>query len=182
MGAADELLFLAGGRLIQNPADTTSAPNYGGTVLGTIQAFAIERITRSDGITGEEFGGELVDSVYLGEEIIVTAELRVWDVDGLTAFFPNIAAGTGTIPNISYPGTIEAGDLWTDKGSVLMYVPDDVTAHPALVVFNALPIPEDSQQLTFSHFDDLFVDITFVGVRNAANKVYVIADLQDIAL
>lgn len=186
MAAADEQLIFAGGRLILTPTDLGTAPNYGGTQLGTVQDVALTCVTRTAPIVAEEYGGEVVDEIYMGEEWVCTAILRNFDPDAITAIFPNTSAGTvdhpgpgGNHPTITYPGsTIAIGDLYSGKEQIILYAPDDVSNHPGFLLYAAIPRP-DPEPIRFGHYDDLAVMVTWLCIRDSSSRTLRIAPIAD---
>ena len=169
MGVPDEVLTLAGGWLIRDPTDLSAgaSPNYGGTVLGTVQSVALIPTYRVEPIISEETG-EDADGIYMGQEGVLTVILRNYDADGLSAIFPGVSPGIDG-PVLDYPGGVPVGSLWSDQGMVL-YMAAKRPDHPGLMLYNALPRP-DAERINFGAYDDWSVLATWVGIRDAGNRV-----------
>jgi len=160
MGAADEELRYEGGTL-----------SAGGTVLGTMIGVALEYVALLDDITAEEWGSTTWDQTYLGEVWVCTAVLMNWDASALGNYFSNNYFSNITSGRIVYPkaGGHLAGALQSTKGTVLTLSATDVS-YSGFTLKNALPQMAQSA-LSFSGYDPLVVECTWLGVRDGSGDV-----------
>lgn len=174
-------LLLGGGHWIRSPTSLATPPAYGGTVLGTWRGlvFRIDQITQP--LLAEEYGGEEVDRLYLGERIRVDAELLNWDTAGMQAAYSGAGAGAGTVPLLRYPGaSLTRGEWLTDVGSVYLWAPFAATA-PALLLYNAYPVLDD-QGVPMSFVDELGLRASWYGVRDGSDRVWRSGLLAELSL
>ena len=168
MGSVTKKHTFVGGRLISNPTNfALPATDCGGTVLGTVQNASLEITYKQDPITGEEFGSDLIDTVILGAEVVFKCHMSGWDKD----FISNLFGGSGltSVANMDFP--LAFGVLGATLDSpTLLWLPNDETAEPAVVIWNAIPwdLPKE---LFFSARRELTVTATFMAVRDSTNRV-----------
>ena len=183
MTTPTEKILHVKGRLVINPTNLAAAFPYGGTVLGTIQAFRLRKIPRADLLTEEANGGELVDLMHLGFDVEATAIMRNWDTDLLAEQFPNSAAPgvSGVVRQLHHPGTILVEGQWlSDFSSVLLWAPFD-PSHPGLLVYNAVPFYRGEIALRLSAFEDLSLeDVRWLCLRDGSDRTYRLASFSDL--
>lgn len=170
MAAPDEELLLAGGTLIAAPTNVNTPPEYGGTILGTMQSVGIEETGRTAPILAEEYGGEEVDAIFKGSEYVCTTVMANWDDDALSRVFPGFASGAYSYPN----ATLAPGGLMSSRGVLLMFAPADVSRHPGFKLYRAVPLPEGSAML-WSGVEPLMVVTTWLGYRDTNEKLVKLA-------
>lgn len=170
----------AGGRLIADPTNAT-APDYGGTVLGTMQEVALLPAFRAEEITNEEDGTEVDSLTYLGEEWVCVCVLRDLDLDALRVLFPNTTL-VGGFRRIFFPGAaFTIGQDMRDRAVKLFLAPHDDEVEPAFLLAEAIPIPGESIVLNFSSYEDLSIAFAFRGVRPASGAMVDIDKASTIA-
>ncbi len=185
MAAKTTKLLHVRGRLIQDPtsADTPGASgDYGGTILGTYQAFRLRQIARSALLTEEGRGGETVDAMHLGFDFEAQATMRTWDADALAEHFPaSLAAGaSGSVRQMLDPSTsYEPGDWATDHSSALLWAPHD-PVHPGLYLPNAVPHYLDEIEYSLGGYVETALDARWRALRTPGFPTYHLASMSDI--
>lgn len=156
MAAPDEQLALIGGHLILSPASATAGAggDYGGTILGTIQAVELEQEIEAEDVTAEEYGGEPVDAVFLGERWRIRAQLGNLDTSGLAQAFLETSAGSG-LRYFTWPHTsFKPGGLMSSKRVDLLFAPRDATTQHGFRALGAVLLPERARTFRFGSDDE----------------------------
>ena len=175
------------GRLIADPFDLSpaSAPNFGGTPLGNVAEIVIRVTHFQEALRGEEFASEIIDVVEGADDIAVGAFLRGFDRDAITRIFSDATVSTLTgKPQIELPGVSKRGSFGSDNSFVLLFAPENFEEHPALLMYNAIPLVEETIQLSFS-FDlskEFGIPVLFQGIRDSSNRIAHLKLLEDLAL
>jgi hypothetical protein len=168
--------------LAWNPSDLNLQYPHGGTALGIVKDIEIRIQPRASKITAEEWGGQEVDAIYLGESLLVVAAVRGYDEDMIQRLFPNTDIGVDPIGNPGITryvkghaygsGINRAGYLLSDRVGKLCVSPVAYDYHPMLILQAAIPmiLPEAVLQQCWSR--DLGMLVAFVGTPNSNGKVY----------
>lgn len=132
------------GQIIINPSAglLTQAPPHGGTSLGFVGNAKVRRIGREFEQTCEEWGGEVGDLVYLGEEWSLAFDLRNQDGDAIAACFANTSEHSPSGQRgIDHPGTalVAGQSLYDEKSVALLFSPNDRQRHCAVYFRKAIP-------------------------------------------
>jgi hypothetical protein len=154
-------VFRVPGKLILSPTNST-APNYGGTVLGAINRVQFDTGIRYVRHYFSELGktGE-VSAVQ--KDALFRFALRGWDDDSLAAFFPSYSAGVVNIGG-------GQGPLAATKAKRLLYAPDRPSEHPGVLLLNAVPmIDANEQSLRFSILFEFNIYISFLCLPAAVS-------------
>lgn len=127
-------LVLGEGSLYRNPTDLGIAAPYGGTELGTFQdaEIVMDRVIYE--VTGQEFGGEVINTKILRTSSWLKLTFQAWDDDAVRTWFTNTTDNGDTVATITQP----EGALGNDKRSILLFVPTR-TSEPAWIVYAAIP-------------------------------------------
>lgn len=174
------------GRLIWAPTSLSSAPLYGGTELGLIRAVAWSSGIGSRAIRAEEYGGMPVGFIRTDGGCALVATLRGWDSDAVTRSLPGVAAGSSSgRPVMSQTLTTEsqrAGAMLDDAVGVLMFIPLSPAEHPAVILYAAVPVPEEAHRVALSldvEFDSV---VAFRGVPDSSARTYAVGMIEDLSL
>ena len=171
------------GRLCIDPTDFSTAWPHGGTGLGMVRDVAVRNGRMTEQITAEEFGVEVIDVIDLGESWVLAATLREWDADALAKVFPAGKAGATTTERVvEYPKSYRAGTLLSSSTVKLLFTPDDQTIHPAVLFYRALPLVEETAELSFQLGLDLVVPVMFVAIRDASANMVQVGLLEDLTV
>lgn len=167
-----------GGRLIVNPTDNTTAPNYGGTRLGNVINLRLTITRKIDPITAEEWGSDMIDGILLGSELILQGTFTGWDEDLVNRVFYNGSVGAGSVPRVSYP--ISGINVYSQSHS-LLWVADDETVVPSWLAPAAVPwkLPKP---MHLSGRKPLAVTASWILTRNSGNSKLVSDLLANITI
>lgn len=146
MASANPLAILGAvpGRLLKSVTGFTSSPDYGGTNLGDVKGCRWRRREVRKAHTAEELGGAVVGGIFLREVVSLAFALRGLDDDLVAATYPNTRVGAKSQKRVIYgPGATKEGTLVeVSQATALMFAPDDVQNHPAVLFPRAIPWPD----------------------------------------
>ena len=158
------------GTLIINPTTNppTDAAPHGGTELGLVKDVRWVRDERRFDLTAEEYGSEVFESIYMGEDWTLLFSLRVMDADALAALFPNTVAETASATTgITYPDTTRrSGSGMTSSIVKLLFSPED-PYHHAVYFRAALPLVAAALEVQTNRTENLLVAAGFRAIRDA---------------
>lgn len=163
--------------LVWNPTSLLTAYPHGGSALGLMRDIDIRLGVQKSDVTAEEWGGVVVDSVYLGESIVLAAVLRSFDPDALNIIHPNTSLGAVTKArkvkgHVAGSGINRAGLLLSTRAGKLVVSPRDPDDSPMLVLYNAIPVIDADALLSYCFSKELGVLVAFIGTPDSAGKVY----------
>jgi hypothetical protein len=157
VAAPDSLkVFRVPGTLIVNPTNTT-APSYGGTVLGSIQRVHFD--------TGIRYARSYYDEIGRTGEIIAVQKdamfeftLRGYDDDALDKFFPSRSGDVISVGN-------GQGAMSASRAEKYLWAADRPTEHPSILLLNAIPLlPVNEQSLRFSILFELNFSVSLIAL------------------
>lgn len=169
MAGSSKTLRFSGGRLIASPTDLSDPTNNcGGTQLGTVIDCKMIVTHKIDPITAEEFGGAMIDGIYLDSEVVFDVLGTNFDADFVErAFYGGSSAGGRSVVNLPFT----PGALVSSKGVTLLWLPNDEAVDQALLINNAFVI-ELPKPIYFSGQKPAAVRAQFFCARNASNAVF----------
>lgn len=176
------------GVLVVNP--TTNPPvdavPHGGVQLGLVRDVVLRRTERRFELVGEEYGGEVLDHVYLGETWAIVFALRGLDNEALRRLFPTSATPTPSQREaISWPGSglREGRSREVADGVALLFSPDDPDHH-AVYFRRAIPLVAQELDLALGREEELLVLAGFLATRDGttADGSVQVALREDLAL
>jgi hypothetical protein len=158
------------GRLFLNPTDgTLASPNsapFGGTALGLVESVALVPVVRSFTITMEEYGSEAGDVVELGNDWVMTCVMTGWDDDTISTVFASTATGAGAGDELVTEPGITPGQMGSSRAVKIAFVPDDPTDR-GFIIYRALPMLEESKELTYNVRQPQALGLVFRCMRDA---------------
>ncbi len=171
------------GRLCADPTAIGTFP-HGGKDLGEarrISFFPGQAPSRP--IIGEEYGGEPLDYIVRHQAPYMMCLMRGFPSNMMELAFP-AGAGSGSSSTVSYPGAAAAdqGYLGSTRAVKLLFSPQDTTNHLAVVLYEAVPLFEESTQMQMMVTEELGLAVVFRALRTAAGKVCEIGRLGSISL
>lgn len=172
-------------RLVADPTNLSTAFPYGGTALGLAKEMHFRPKVRSRPITAEELGRQTIDVLYAGESATFAAVLRDYDDDALAAIWQQTETGsTGRTSLLLKPktGSPRAGSLGSARSIKLLVAPTDEERDPFLILYRAIPLVEDSADLSFAIKDELGIGVVFFGIPDSSDRVYAVARKEDLSL
>ena len=174
------------GRLIKSPTDLSAASPYGGTDLGLIHRVRWRDGFRSRGVGAEEYGGVEVEFIVYREACALVAVLRGWDADALAAAFPGVTTGSGSgraVYSQSHDVQAQsAGARLADRAHVLLFAPLAAAEHPAVLIYNAVPVPEAAAEVQFSLDAEMDRAVAWRGIPNSDRQAFAVGLLEDLSL
>jgi hypothetical protein len=170
------------GRLSYGATSLATAYPHGGTALGIVRAIAAAPNERFVDVIAEEYGGETVERLFMGQSWTISAILRSFDPAALALVAPNSTTGTVSQERIvTEPGTVRAGHPRATAGVKLVFSPDAPDA-PYLVLYRAIPSIEASATLQFGRSVETELAIVFTGARDASGRMIAWGRSEDISL
>ena len=149
-------IILVPGSVIWNPTDLNAAEPYGGTYLGTVRGIKFEPGVKYRDIWAEEYG-TVVDSIFVGQgPCDLSFVVRHFDTDVMSITDPLVRAGTS---------------LWAAAGK-LLFAPKAAAAHPAVILYNAIPRFEEDMELRFALSEEFGLMVRFRGTPDATGRIY----------
>jgi hypothetical protein len=172
-----------GGRLCSGPTDLSAAFPHGGTALGMVSEVLFRPNLKRAEITAEEFGGEPVEVVVTSETCVFGCLLRGIDSDAWNLAFEDTTVGSGSgKPVVDYPGSTRAGALGSSRSAKILWSPDDIQSDPAILLYKAIPILDETAELALSISQEMVVRVVFQGIRDGSGNVYQIGRLEDLTV
>lgn len=174
------------GRLCVGPTDLSLPFPHGGTSLGATRGIVFRPSYRFGEVPYECFGGEAGEVVYLGASGRAAAILRGVDADAWKAIVPETADGPTTQQAgvvTSFPGSTRAGAFRSGTAVKLLVSPDDELAHPALILYRAVPWVDPTAALLWQRGVVQELEVGFTALRRASDaRAWQIARLDLVTL
>lgn len=179
------------GTLVLNPTDLTAAYPHGGTPLGLVRDVVISRRELTFEVTAEEFGGEIADVLYMGEEWLIVFSLRGWDNDAIGNLFFNTSLPTKSDERaLSWPGVspsgIVAGQMVGGTSSLakIVFSPEDLGGHKGVYFRSAIPEVAEELELSMTRANEMTLSAGFRALRDPSTPAgsVQVALLEDITL
>lgn len=176
----------APGKLIKDPTNLSAADPYGGTELGVVRNLVFRPGHETEESLGEEFG-RVVAATLVAERAVFACVLRSWDNDMLAAVFPNTAAPTKgrfrLVHGRASGGSFNrAGYALDSLAFKLLFVPFAVEEHPALIMYNAVPMVDESAEIQMSIGAEYGLALMFKATPDATGRDYTDGSLSDLAV
>jgi len=176
------------GRLCINPTNLATDFPHGGTELGTVRECYVEDLTTTWEVRAEEYGGEVVESVYTGSGYAFGCILRQFDDTALSTIFPNTVLGTVTQrrgiywPQKTGGSAVREGHLLSSRSVKLLFSPLDSVRNRAVYFFRALPRVAETARVMLSFKDRAEIPVIFLAIRDSAGQGTAIDFLKNITL
>ena len=179
-------IFRFPGRLIKSPTNLSAASPYGGTQMGIARAMKFQtgyKVVRSD---AEEFGRRVAVTLA-GEYAVLTCVLRTYDNDAISTLFPNTSAPTlgrlrGIDGRASGSGISRAGTALDASAFKLLFVPLAIEEHPAILIYNAVPVIDEAAELQMSIGQEFGLACMFEATPDSSGRDYSVKALADLSL
>ncbi len=175
------------GRLTWNPTDLTTVFPHGGTELGLVRDSRFRFGIATEEIRAEEWGNVPTEYVYKGSSAFLAAILREFDNDALGVIFPDTPTGSATSDQIlrgavSGSGVTLGGTLLSIQSGVLVVSPESPETQEFLVLYNAIPMPEETAELQISAGEELGMAVVFRAVPDVTHRMWNIGKRRDLSL
>ena len=174
----------APGRVVVSPTDLSIAYPYGGTPIGKTRLVVLQSLVENFRVESEGLGGETSNILEGANRYVLAFFLRGWDDDAIeTLFADNYREGAVTGHAVfEAPGRILPGSSALSRARVVLFVPDDVDAAPAVLVYSAVPQMPGGAELKFQRTEELGAPVAQECVRNATGKIVEVGRLADLEL
>jgi hypothetical protein len=182
------------GRFAYGCTDLTAVWPHGGTGLGSVKQVAWVERSVPYPVTIEAMGGEPVEFLEPGIDVMFAFILRTFDDNAVTKVFRNTAAGTVSQKRlVTEPGTVRAGNwmsprvvaplVFTPEGSTHAYsrTTPDVDA-PFIVLYSAVPMKREDLEIGLERSEEWAIQTTWRGIRDSSSRVYAMGQRKDITL
>lgn len=176
-------VFRAPGRLVMNPTSLAAGQSYpwGGAELGVVREVAAIPNQQNYIVRAEEYGGVAAEVIQGGESWVLVAVLASYDKSLLAKLFNSAAVETATgRAQISFPGS--PGTKASGRSLKLLFSPDDFDHHPMLVLYNAIPLVEESARIKLSARDPFEIPVAFHGTYDGSSRLMAMGMRQGLTL
>ena len=115
----------------------------------------------------------------------LTLVVRDFDDDALAAIWQQTETGdTGHTGLLLKPktGSPRSGSLGSARSMKLLLAPTDADRDPWLVIYRAIPLVDESADLSFAIGTELGIAVVFYGIPDASDRVYAYHRREDITL
>lgn len=175
------------GRIVWNPSSLTSAFPHGGTEIGVVRDLVFRFGIETEEIRAEEWGNVPTEYVYTGSSAFLAAILREFDNDALDAIFPDTPTGSVTSEQTirgaaSGSGVTLGGTLLSGQSGVLVVSPEAPETQEFLVLYNAIPMPEEASRLQISAGEEMGIAVVFRAVPDSTHRMWHIGKRRDLSL
>ena len=176
------------GRLVKDPTDLTAAFPYGGTELGFVHKEVLRFNAEHHGMTAEEWGPQVYEVIDAGSSLVLGVEVRGFDIDMISAIFPDTAAGSKIHSDTAErsiqgrPTSVRAGMKLGDRSFALLFVPDDVKSKPGVLIYDAIPVIAEDATMAFDAETEATFNAVFYSRPDASDRTWDIAYLKDMTL
>lgn len=146
-----------------NPLDETDETTWGTKLGYTKDGALLEPGYQTLGFQVEETGEEIRKVIYTGSAPIFIVILRNYNENVLAQCFPGLTSGT----KINFPGGLRAGDVISTStySKHILFVPDDIVNHPAVLFQRACPSNPSSGKILLSHVNEALFACYFTAIR-----------------
>lgn len=188
MSAADlNYVLQVPGRLCVGPTDLTAAFPHGGTALGEVYRAAVVHTEGWFDVEAEEYGHQVVESVWSGEQYALTAILRQFDETAIGTVFPNTVTGTtskrvGVKHWLDVASPVRPGHLASSRQVKLLFSPLDPDRNRAVIFYRALPRTADQKRMALSVIERLEVPVAFIAIPDATYRTTRIDFLKELSV
>lgn len=171
------------GRLCADPNNLAGAYPHGGVDLGLVRAISFRPGHMSEGLPFEEYGGETGEVLHGGRTPRLGVVLVGFTDQMVSRVFPEtFVGGTQAKRGFRQTSGVLAGRLGSASGFKLFFSPRDTTNHPALILYNAVPIIESIAEIPLNTVENCGVAVVFEALRDGTSRNYAVQRIQDIAL
>ena len=189
MATANALRIVHQSGILYADVTTLASAPFGGVCLGYVKDLEFRFQRRTQIVTAEEWGGQAVDQIDLGESAVIAGILRGVDPDAINKVFANTAAGTTSGERVvkgAVNGTNRAGYSLYNKAFKLLFAPDDTDRGQFIVVYKAIPLVDEAAAMQTRLDAELGIAVAFWGVPDTGTgttkAVYQIGRREDLSL
>lgn len=185
VGTPTNFFHLKGRLVAGSSLDLSAAYPHSGTELGEVKAGTWIDSTAHVAIEAEEFAGAEAGWVRRGQVGVLTATLREFDSSALALIYPNVSASTATgktvIQSRAFGSSLTLpGSDAADKATVFLFTPDSPKHVPAILMYNAVPLPEAQSAMQMSLSTSGGFPFVLKCPHNSAGKNFDVGLLSDL--
>ena len=103
--------------------------------------------------------------IMMGEMPVVGVTLRQWDEDVYNA----VCVGA---ENTGMKGLVTAGTNLASLAQTFAFIPEDTTAWPALLLYNAIPVLDETAEITISAIEEMVLQTFWHALPDSSDRVY----------
>lgn len=173
----------APGRLVASPTNLTLDFPYGGIQLGKSKAMELRSLSARFRVHAEGLG-EPTDVLEDDQHYVATCFLRGFDDDAVQQLFPYSYA-KGAVSGhavLDVPSGQGPGFSGYARRKVLLYVPDNVVDHPALLVYAGIADWGDGMSVAFQRQEELGLLVVVQCLRDTQARILKLGRLADLTL
>lgn len=165
------------------PTDLSAAFPHGGTPLGVTRDQELRVGARYHEEIAQEWSA--VNRVlYCGSRGVFAAVLRSYDSDAFALLYPEQATGavsqtSGPAPDVNDDAK-RAGRFLT--GAVILFSPVALETQPAVLLYNALPMLDESAKLQVSLKVEMATAFMWALAPDSAGRTYAVNKIADLSL
>lgn len=173
-------IIRAPGFLFWNPSALTNESTWGTKLGYTDKGVDLFPGINVSELGEEETGNEVTMIVETGNRSTLETTLQSWNTTALARAFPGMVTGT----NVKSPGSYKAGKFYHTESAVygqLLFVPDDQTNNPCIILQKAVPRLIQRGVIKMSHGQRLFLALVFSALRKSsdADGIFFVGKLSD---
>lgn len=171
------------GRLVVGPTNLSAAFPYGGTEVGKTHSCALLPLGTGFRVLDEGLG-EASNVLEASNEYVFTCFVRGWDDDAVQLFLSDGQTQGSTTKHRTWsaPGSVTPGASALGRALKVLYVPDDTTHVPAVLIYRGVPQWQDGATLAWQRGEELGIPIALDCIRNSANRILSVGRLADLTL
>lgn len=170
------------GRLVLTPTDLTLPFPHGGTPLGITRDQELRPVVRYHREKAEEWKATS-RVLYCGADAVFAAIMRTPDAAGMALAWPETTTGAASATPVIAPdvnATSRAGRALS--GSLILFSPIALETHPAVLLFNAVPMIDEAAKLQFSLKAEYGPAVMWACLPGSDGKPYAIGMIGDLVL
>lgn len=156
------------GYLFWTPTNLSAEATWG-TKLGFVEKGSLKFSPgyNTASITREEYGEAVYKKLYVGSTPRLVAVLRNWNATAMAVLFPGLNSTKALkIPSSLLTGTVISS---TTYAKPLLFVPQDTTNNPCILLQQAAPNIVDSAKMMISHSGETLFPVVFDGIQKTAD-------------
>lgn len=170
------------GRLVLGATNLAGSFPYGGTELGMVRDLSWVLVDVYQRTRAEELGVAVVGDLWCGEAFSIAFALRGFNDTAKAAVWENSRVGAVSQHRVVYgPGARRPGARTeSSKASALLFVPDDLLNHDAVVLPRALPRRDPVNRVSLRLRDEHLVAMTWLAIPGSNGLAYEIGRMADL--
>lgn len=165
------------GKLVADPTDLSTDYPHGGTELGVCRDVVMNFGVFVDFPIAEEFKAPTA-AILQEEKPVFACVLRSWDDSMLSKVWHNIQ--TSAYGEVGIKGTVagsgikRAGTNLASRAMKLFFSPHAVDQHRAILLYNVVPMPNESAELQMSIGREFGLALMFRCLPDALGRMYAV--------